>query len=473
MAYKKKLYSYRPDRIIAPVQSFQTARRLRLEACDPQSLERGVRQLLSDKISGNMVGLWFLVPEHLRLGTWDLLCRWSGGVSDQFPPRLGLQLVHEASLCVTGIRQARTLSQKGFEVLNGLPFVASDQAIHDFLDQRTIADSERLQVELGLIRRARGHFRGKILAFDPHRLHSSSKRQMCRKVENGDSPPYKVSQTFFCLDADTKQPVCFTLSSAALSVSQATPPLLRLCESILNPTAKEILVLADTEHYGAELIDFFHDHGGCDILVPVPKRKTFQDWVTTLPDQAFTRHWAGYATAKVPYALTNSRTGTHFMLVQRCGERRSAYWYKMFYCSGDRDELDDLTRNFPERWHIEEFFRSYQALGWQKGRTLNLNIRYGQMTTALLAQAAIQQLKQRLAPACQSWDAEHLAKDFFRGIDGDIRVQKDTIIVTCYNAPDVELLKRHYENLPAKLTQEGLDPTIPWLFNFKLDFRFK
>ena len=40
---------------------------------DPLSIERGVRQRLADKISDNMAGLWLLVPEHLRLGTWDLL----------------------------------------------------------------------------------------------------------------------------------------------------------------------------------------------------------------------------------------------------------------------------------------------------------------------------------------------------------------------------------------------------------------
>jgi hypothetical protein len=27
--------------------------------------------------SGNQVGIWLLAPEHLRLGTWDLLCAWS------------------------------------------------------------------------------------------------------------------------------------------------------------------------------------------------------------------------------------------------------------------------------------------------------------------------------------------------------------------------------------------------------------
>ena len=66
-----------------------------------------------------------------------------------------------------------------------------------------------------------------------------------------------------------------------------------------------------------------------------------------------------------------------------------------------------------------------------------------------------------------------MAKQLFMGLEGDIRVKNDTIIVTYYNASNVELLKRHYENLPNKLIDEGLNPNVPWLYDFKLDFRFK
>lgn len=102
-----------------------------------------------------MLGLWLLVPEHLRLGTWDVVCNWAQQPTERVEPRLALQLVHEAALCVTGIRQARHLSQRGFELLNGLPFTASDQSIHDLLEMHTVANAEALQVQLGLLRRAR------------------------------------------------------------------------------------------------------------------------------------------------------------------------------------------------------------------------------------------------------------------------------------------------------------------------------
>ena len=49
----------------------------------------------------------------------------------------------------------------------------------------------------------------------------------------------------------------------------------------------------------------------------------------------------------------------------------------------------------------------------------------------------------------------------------------ETIVVTYYNAPNVPLLREHYEGLPHRLEKEHIDPHIPWLYGFKLDFRFR
>ena len=92
---------------------------------------------------------------------------------------------------------------------------------------------------------------------------------------------------------------------------------------------------------------------------------------------------------------------------------------------------------------------------------------------ALLAQAAIFMMRQRVGTPIADWDAEHIATDVLRGLEGDIRVKEDTIIVTYYNASNPELMKRHYENLPDGLLAEGIPPKIPWLYDFKLNFRFK
>ena len=134
---------------------------MRLELSDPSELERGVRQLLAHKVSGTLVGIWLLVPEHLRLGTLDLLKAWSAMPDERVEPRLALQLINESALCVNGIRMKRSLSQRGFELANGLPFIATDPAIHHLLDSHGVAEAERLQIALGKVRQTFGHFKGK------------------------------------------------------------------------------------------------------------------------------------------------------------------------------------------------------------------------------------------------------------------------------------------------------------------------
>ncbi len=192
-----------------------------------------------------------------------------------------------------------------------------------------------------------------------------------------------------------------------------------------------------------------------------------------IPPECFTPHWAGYATAVLQYTPQHSRSGPYYELVQREGERSDQWHFKSFFSTTDREAVDALTREYPKRWHVEEFFNFHQALGWQHAGTLNLNIRYGQMTMALLAQAAIHQFRSRLGEPYRDWDARHMASAVFRGLEGDIRVVQDTIVVTYYNAPNTDMLRNQYEGLPAKLAAENVDPHIPWLYGLQLDFRFK
>jgi hypothetical protein len=421
-----------------------------------------------------MLGLWLLVPEHLRLASWDVVCRWAQQPTQRVEPRLAFQLVHEAALCVSGIRQSRQLSQRGFELLNGLPFIASDAAIHDLLEARTVADAEALQIHLGLLRRARGHYQGKRLVIDPHRMRSYSKRQMRLYREDTVSKPVKVNQAFFCLDADTHQPVCFTIGSAAMSVYHATPGLLRLAADVLNASGQEkALILADTEHYVGELLKHVQTCTPFDLLVLMPKGRAQQTQLRAIEENAFTTRWAGFATTKHPYQMTKGRGGSLVQYVQRSGERSEEYDFKAFLSTRDGDEVEDLTRAYPQRWHVEEFFNAHQALGWKRAGTMNLNIRFGHMSMALIAQAAIQQFRQRVGPPWSDWDAQHLADAVFRGIDGDLRVLDDTILITLYNVPSAEKLRPLYEGLPQKLSAEKINPCIPWLYGYKLDFRFK
>jgi hypothetical protein len=445
----------------------------RPEPCDPRSLERGVRQLLADKVSGTALGLWLLVPEHLRLGTWDLLLGWTGCAAERIEPRLALQLVHEAALCTTGVRAKRALTQPGLALANGLPFIAADLAIHQLLGAHTVAQAQGLQRALGLLRRASGDYAGQVLIIDPHRVRSYSKRRMGRRKKDSRSAAIKIHQTFFALDADTEQPVCFTTATASRTVAKATPELLDLAAAILGPRPGPTLVLADAEHASAELIGRVHQATGFDLLVPLAMRPDVRRELQALPPERFTSHWPGYATAKLPYRLTNSTAGPIWLFVQRFGEQPSTFQWNAFLCTAARDELEALTQEYPKRWHVEEFFNTDQALGWDRAGTQNLNIRYGQMTMALIAQAVLHRLRQRLGGPVAQWDAPHLARALLQGLEGDVRVSEQTIVVTYYNAPQVEQLRAHYEDLPQKLRADNIDPAIPWLYGYKLDFRFR
>jgi hypothetical protein len=440
---------------------------------DPLSIERGVRQLLADKISDNMVGLWLLVPEHLRLGTWDLLRGWTGQPTPRVEPRLALQLVHEAALCTTGVREQRYLTPKGFPLLNGLPFLATDTAVHYLLNDHTVADAQQLQIMLGKMRRASGHYAGNLLAIDPHRPYSYSRRHVRRHRKDPASKPKKTAQTFFCVDAETTQPVCFTTATSARTVSQATPELLDRAEEILAPHPGETLVVADTEHFTADLVDYVAQQTPFDLMTPIPNQRCVQKRLRAIPPEQFTPRWAGYATTTLPYTPHKSRGGPYYELVQRFGERPDEWHVNSFFSTTDRDPVDALTQSYPDRWHVEEFFNANQALGWKRAGTLNLNIRYGHMTTALIAQTVIHRLRTKIGPPYATWDAKHLADSVFRGLDGDIRVTHDTIIVTYYNAPNADMLRAEYEGLPDKLSAQDVDPRIPWLYDLKLDFRFK
>jgi hypothetical protein len=430
--------------------------------------------LLADKVTGNLLGLWLLTPELLRLGAWDLLCGWTGRSAQRVEPRLALQLVHESALCVTGIRAQRCLNQRGFELVNGLPFLATDIAIHELLGAHTVAECQRLQVALGRIRRASGHYQGRVLAVDPHRVRSYSARRMRRHRGHDSERPIKTAQTFFVLDADTHEPICFTTATSSRTATVAAMELLQLAADVLGSHPGKTLVLVDTEHFTAQLLDHVKSETNFDLLVPMSNQSDLLAKLRALPQERFQPRWAGYATAKLPYTPKNSKVGPFHQFVQRSGERPEEHHFKAFVSTTDADEVEVLTGEFPKRWHVEEFFNANQALGWNRAGTCNLNIRYGQMTMALIAQAAIHQLRERLGPPAQTWDAKHLAKAYFAGLEGDVRVvDGNTIQVTYYNAPDAERLQEHYENLPAKLRAQGINPHVPWLYDFLLDFRFR
>ncbi|MGK5093620.1 transposase [Deltaproteobacteria bacterium TL4] len=466
MEYKKKLHTLNPKKEPKEIQIHQTKRESVTCVVDSCGIERGVRTLLASKVSGTLLGIWLLIPEYLRLGSWELLKRWSGGRHNDIAPRLAMQVLNEAALCVKGVRRSRSLCHQGFEVANGLPFIATDKEIHTLLEAHTIAEARELQIALGIQRERRGHYPGDILAIDPYRVATYSKRIMPKKKKRPSEPARKVVQDSFCLDTASGQPVGFTLGSSGKTVTVSSSELLGIIKGIL-PVDK--LLLADSEHNSAKFLDFFHTENRLAILMPQRMTKQLKSAIQGLPYQ---RLWAGYSVAETTYSVGTS-SQSYRLIAQRMGETPSDYTYKTFITTSTQSSVDLLTECYPQRWTIEEFFNFEAAMGWNTVGTLNLHILYGKLSLKLIAQAAVYQLRLKLPPPYRTWTAAHMGNSLFHGIDGDIRVRDDTILVTFYNVPEMLNLKCHYEDLPKKLEAEGVNPKIPWLFDFKLDFRFK
>lgn len=169
-----------------------------------------------------------------------------------------------------------------------------------------------------------------------------------------------------------------------------------LAAEILNPSQPP-LVLADCEHFTVALFYQIAQNSPFDFLVPLPATRALDQSLRQIPLLRFTPHWAGLATTHRPYAMEQSQAGPFFQLVQRSGEPPAECRFKALLSTRADHEVDQLTVDFPKRWHVEEFFNARQALGWQRAGTLNLNIRHGQISMALLAQAALLKVQGPLA----------------------------------------------------------------------------
>ena len=272
-------------------------------------------------------------------------------------------------------------------------------------------------------------------------------------------------QTFFALDTHSGQPIGFGIGSAGANTSQAALDLLPLAERV-NPTA---LILADKEHFTQSLIRGIDRHSRFELLVPAPSTQKISKMAKALSYQP---HWAGYAVAETVFDF-DRQDEKYRLICQREGETQDTYAYKSFLTLSDKPAAELLTEKYGHRWSIEDFFNFDGPMGFDRASTFNLNIRYGKMSLALLAQAATYELRRRLPRPYDRWNSIHLAQAVLAKLDGDIRAKDDTIIVTLYNVPHELNLHNHYQDLPARLIAEGINPKIPWLYDYKLDFRFK
>jgi hypothetical protein len=348
------------------------------------AVERFFRESLSKKICGTLVGLWFLAAEHLRLGNWDLIKGYTGCADADIEPRIAMQIVNESALCSNRIRKSNYITHQGFELLNGLGFLVTDEQVHGLLDKHTISEAQSLQETLAIIRSNNGHYKGDLIAIDPHRIVSTSQRIMPKKKKQPEESSRKMLQTFFALDTQSGQPIGCGIGSPGVNTSRATIDLLNMV-GLVN---KNALILADKEHFTEYLIRSIDQNSDFEFLVPVTSTERIQKIETS---QTYQSKWAGYAIAESMFNFAGCKE-KYRLISQREGETKRDYVYKSFLTLSCKPATVLISEMYRERWSIEDFFNFDGAMGFDRASTFNLNIRYGKMSLALLAQAATYQL---------------------------------------------------------------------------------
>ena len=419
--------------------------------------------MLSKKVSGTTVGMWLLIPGLLKLGAWDILKAWTGKSDIDIEPHIALQLVNESALCVNRIRKKNSLGHQGFQLTNGMGRLVSDEQVHLLLNSHTMKDAHDMMLNLGIQRKLSGHYQGDLIAIDPHRIISSSKRVMAKKKKKPNAPSQKMLQTFFSISAETGQPIMATMSSTGMPTTKASLSLISTTNKIIKAPS---LLVADKEHFTNKLFESVSNNRNIDLLTPALNTQRLKNILKTLE---YTTLRAGFAIAETDFYFSEQSI-KYRLIAERFGEKD--YSYNGFLTTSSIDVQTLLCENYDKRWSVEEFFRFENDMSLNRASTMNLNIRYANLAMAMLAQAATYELRKNMIGDYKKWNARHIANEVLAWNDGDIRVKNDTIIVTFYGSSDY-IKKEEYVNLPTKLIQNGINPHVPWLYNFKLDFRFK
>ncbi len=216
-------------------------------------------------------------------------------------PRIAMQIVNEAALCQNRVRKKNYISHQGFELANGLSFLASDEQVHALLDGHTVSEAQALQETLAKIRQNKEHYKLEVIAIDPHRIVSTSKRIMPKKKKQPKEPSRKMLQTFFALDTQTGQPIGCTIGSTGVNTTKAIFDLLNLVNSTC-PQSKPLL-LADKEHFTEKLKSGLKKTRKILLINPCYYNRKDKKIERSLE---YKNLWAGYSVAETTFSFTTS-----------------------------------------------------------------------------------------------------------------------------------------------------------------------
>jgi hypothetical protein len=379
--------------------------------------------------------------------------------------RLALGLVFESIFGYTaGSRTVDTVSRADFGLLAGLPFLPSPSTQYRFLHNASVQDALAFQTALGARLVTLGQVTpGHPVNIDGHNIKTYSRKAMKHSFITQEDRYGKAIRTFYTQDQESKKPLIALAAYSGTTVSQVSCRLAALTRDILG---QNVLMVADKEWYGGQLIQELHSQCGVAVLTPVkssPKRLVECEAVPL--EQYDQTVWGNVAAV---YTTMTDFDGPLRMLLKK---QRDGKYFALITPAGDMT-ADAAMPTYTKRWRIENFFAENAFLGVNHLPSLHLNAIQTMLSLRLLAFHVVDNFRHDLGPAYQHKTPALIHRAFVNGVQGRVQLRGSTIEVRIYGFEHEAAAAAILSNLDTKLENAGVDPRIPWLGNRCLRFTF-
>ena len=298
---------------------------------------------------------------------------------------------------------------------------------------------------------------------DGHNMKTYSRKAMQHACITQEDRYGKAIRTFSTQDQASKKPLIALAAYSGTTVSQVTRRVASLTRDVLGG---DVLLVADKEWYGGQLIQERHTQYGIAVLTPgkaSPKRLGEFDPV---PLEHYDQTVWGNVAAL--YTTMTTFNGPLRMLLKKRREGKDFALITPACAMTAGTAMPTYTK----RWRIENFFAENAVLGMDHLPSLNLNAIQTMLSLRLLAFHVVDNFRHDLGPASQKKTPELIHREFVDGVQGRVQLRRDIIEVHIDGFAHEAAASAILTNLDTKLENAGVDPRIPWLGHRRLRFTF-
>lgn len=432
-----------------------------------QSIQTNLEALLKKGFTTTHAGGFFFIPYLMELDLYNALGQLSAPKTTGIPnERVALQLIFEPLFGYKkGIRTVDPVSQTDFGVLSGLPFICSPATEYRFLAESTTERSESFQKHQAKRLLNLNYITGNILNMDGHSIKLFSRKGMKNSYLSKDQAYGKAIRTFYTQDQATNKPLFAKAAYSGTTVAQVTPQLVEANKEILG---KSFLCVCDKEWFIGKLLDQLDQIHGVQVLLPLKRTAKRLQEMEAIPFEKFKYRYENQPIAKLVTDI-DGFTGKMNLFVKRNDDDT------FFALITNKKYLQppESMEIFRKRWNIENFFNENTFLGLDRLPSLELNAIQTALTLKMVSYHIVDNFRINLPDHFSKMKPESIYENFIQNVQGKVQIKKDKLQVDIYGFKHQAVVAPLFRNLEQKLINKEVDPRIPWLNNYALNFSFK